>query len=200
MRNLLFVPLLIVGVALAANAQNTSQISHGPVGAIATVEKLDRQTNTAVIRVLNTSQRDIAAFSLSVDALYADGSKAHSEKMFDYGPLVIARNGALHPTEANEQVAAWTVIPGNPLQKVEVRLVAIVYADRTADVRDEEAYQRIVDHRTQFARALQKSAEILANSLADTAAALADIANLPDRAKPLAADWVKKAQAPFQRR
>lgn len=142
----------------------------GPVGAIATVEKLDRQTNTALIRVLNTSQKDIAAFSVSIDAVYADGKKVHSEKMFDYGPLVIERNGALHPNQVNEQAAAWTIIPGNPLKEVEAQVVTIVYADRTADVRDEEAYQRIVDHRTQFARTLQKSAEILSNSLANTAA------------------------------
>jgi hypothetical protein len=139
----------------------------GPVGAIATVEKLDRQANTAVIRVLNTSQKNIAAFSVSVDAVYADGWKAHSEKMLDYGPRVVTRNGALHPTETSEQSAAWTVIPGNPLQKVEVHVVTVTYEDGTADVSDEQAYQRIVDHRTQFATALQKSAEILANALAN---------------------------------
>jgi hypothetical protein len=94
----------------------------------------------------------------------------------------------LHPGQTSEEPGSWEVT-ADPLTAVEVDVVSIVYSDQTADVLDQEAFQRVVDHRTQVAQALAKSAEILENALADTGnahpstKAESDIAQVLDQAK-----------------
>jgi hypothetical protein len=138
------------------------------IGATAIVKKLDLGKNTATIEVTNTSDKDITAFSVIVDAIRASGAKDHSERTKDYGPFITLRGEALHPGAISEEPELWEVT-ADPLVGVDVKVVAVVYTDQTADVIDQEAFKRIVDHRTQVARALAKSAEILKNALADTA-------------------------------
>lgn len=79
---------------------------------MATVEKLDLTINTAAIEVRNTSDRDIAAYAVSIDATYTDGQTTHSEKMVDYCPTVVSRNEALHPGATSDQMASWTPMRG----------------------------------------------------------------------------------------
>jgi hypothetical protein len=51
--------------------------------------------------------------------------------------------------------------------RVDAKVVAIVYADLTAETSDEEALSRIQSHRSSAALALTKSVEILQHYLAD---------------------------------
>ncbi len=112
--------------------------------------------------------KDITAYAVSVDAIYANGRKDHSEKMEDYGPFLASKREVLHPGHTSDQPDSWAVMPTNPLRTVEVKVVSVVYSDQAADVQDEGAFQRIVEHRTSVARALQKSADIIKSALADT--------------------------------
>jgi len=159
------------------------------LGATATVKKLDLVRNTATIEVTNTSDKDITAYSVSVDAVHVSGAKDHSERMHDYGALLTAKGEALHPGETSEQPEMWAVTAADPLLTAEVKVVAVVYSDQTAEVRDKEAFQRIVEHRTSVTRALRTSADIIKNALADptddhpTAKVVSDVTAALNQAK-----------------
>jgi hypothetical protein len=140
----------------------------GPVtGAIATVTSLDLAHNRATMEIVNNSRKDITAYSVSIIAVYANGVENLSEKMEDYGPLFTSRGNDLHPGGVIELADTFGVLEENPLVRVDAKMAAIVYADRTAEVFDEEAFGRIQSHRSSAALALSKSVEILQRFLAD---------------------------------
>ena len=59
--------------------------------------------------------------------------------------------------------------PGNPIIKITVGGLAITYLDRTADVEDKDAFQRIMNARKGQALAQRKTAEVIDRVLADPA-------------------------------
>lgn len=140
----------------------------GPVtGATATVTNLDLAHHRANMEIVNNSRKDITAYSVSIVAVYANGVENRSEKMEDYGPQFTSRGNGFHPGGVIELADSFGVLEGNPLVGVEVKMAAIVYADRTAEVLDQEAFGRIQSHRSSAALALTKSVEILQRFLAD---------------------------------
>jgi hypothetical protein len=100
--------------------------------------------------------------------VYANGLENRSEKMEDYGSHLTARGEILHPGGVSEQTDISGPLEGNSLVRVDAKVVAVVYADHTAESSDEEALGRIQSHRSSVALALTKSGEILQRSLADS--------------------------------
>jgi hypothetical protein len=72
--------------------------ANGPVtGAAVTVTNLDLAHNTATMEVVNNSRKHIAAYSVVIISVYANGIENRSEKMEDYGPLFTSRGDDLYP-------------------------------------------------------------------------------------------------------
>ena len=144
-----------------------TQISPDVKGATASVKNLDMSRNTALVEILNTSNKDIAAYTVAVEAVYANGYKAKSELMQDYGPTLTARGEGLHPNATNVQSTSWQAEPTTSLVTVNVKVTAVVYADRTDDNNDPDALGRVVEHRNSTAMMSHKSVEALETALSD---------------------------------
>jgi len=131
------------------------------------VKTSDLTNNTATIEIVNMSAKNITAFSVFVDAVHANGTTEHSEKMLDYDPYLTSKDKVLHPGATTDLSSTWNVTTANPILTVNAKVVAVVYSDQTAEVIDKEAFQRIVQHRMSAANAVRKSKEIISDALAD---------------------------------
>jgi hypothetical protein len=137
-------------------------------GAAVTVTNLDLAHNIVTTEVVNNSRKYIAAYSVVIVSVYASGIENRSEKMEDYGPLFTSRGEDPYPGGVIELTDTFGILDENPPVRVDAKMGAIVYADRTAEVSDEEAFGRIQSHRSSTALAFSKSVEILQRYLADT--------------------------------
>ena len=138
-------------------------------GATATLTDVDRNHGKATLIVVNTGNKDITAFSVSLKAVYASGHEVSSEFMTDYGPVNLAKGAALHSGASDSVHRDWNIVPGDELVSVQADIVAVVYADREAEFIDKDALQRIIDHRESMAIGSQVAADILSRALADAA-------------------------------
>lgn len=169
------------------------------IGASVINVQLDTDKNTATIHIQNGSSKDISAYVISVDITYANGQTSHSELLVDLLPLMMTNHeqsaaaplseGAFRAGEARGEVATFSSDPSNPATKANAELMAVVYSDRTADVRSSEALTRVLTVRRGVALARQESADIIRKAVDDpseahpAAAAAAAIQQLLLRSK-----------------
>jgi hypothetical protein len=85
-------------------------------GATVDVVKTDLSTHTVTIRLRNNSTKDITAYAVSLETVYADSSSSFSEHDEDLGPRAVAQ----HTTIAPGQRAT----PSRPATKKGSRLLA----------------------------------------------------------------------------
>ena len=164
MRKLLWGSFLLAGIALAANAQNTAV-----KGATATVTNFNPAKGTATVEVFNKSDKDITAYSLAIETVFKEHQIDRSERMGDYGAAMTARGEALHPGQTGtEALQISSPKPGNSVTSIKATLVAVVFADQTAEASDSEALDRIVEHRTSEAEMTQMSVDAVSQALAGT--------------------------------
>jgi hypothetical protein len=131
----------------------------------ASVENISVDASTATVRIVNNSTKDISAYTLAIDLTLANGRTIHSERLEDYLPIPENANKLWHPGTTREQVVPFTA--DSPVTKSEAKIAAIIYADRTADVADTAAYQRMIDSRTERAAAMTQEAKAIQTALAD---------------------------------
>ncbi len=135
--------------------------------ATATLTDVDLGKGKAMLTVVNTSNKDITAFSVSLKALYASGHKLSSEFMTDYGLVNLAKGAVLHPGASESVHRDWKIVADDALVSVEANIAAVVYADGEAEFTDKDALNRIIDHRKSMAIGSQTAADILSRALAD---------------------------------
>lgn len=136
----------------------------------------DPKTGSTVIAVTNISNKDITAFNVSVDAVYANGRKVHSERLVDFLPRMISKSeagdaapaaGALHPGGGEEErISSSPSLPdGTQLDNVDVTIDVVLYADNTATVHNRAAFDRIVSTRRARATTTNRIVAILRKHL-----------------------------------
>ena len=140
-------------------------LAFAAVGASVENISVDASTSTATVRMVNNSTKDISAYTLAIDLTLANGRTIHSERLEDYLPIPENANKLWHPGTTREQVVPFTT--DSPVTKSEAKIAAIIYADRTADVADTAAYQRMIDSRTERAAAMTQEAKAIQTALAD---------------------------------
>jgi hypothetical protein len=164
-----------------------------PIGAEVQNWHYDPLAKALTVRVENTSQKDITAFNLSVTEKYADGTSNFSERTTDYLPLMasVSQFEELRQQHGNGTFAAGTsrdvTIP-EPKDVADVSIIpdVVVYADLTADVTNERAFNHIVDGRKEVALATQQANQALKDALAapdPKGAAVKELTRLADVAK-----------------
>ena len=170
-----------------------------PVGAIVQSWHYDSVQRTLTLQVVNTSSKEITAYSLSIIVTYADGTINRSELSEDFLPAMISAsesesvrqqegNGAFAPGASREKVIPNTNT--NEITNVTASVGVVIYADRKADVQDERAFNRLLAMRKGSALAAQQVTEVLAGILADStisdpaAAAEAELKRLADGSGP----------------
>lgn len=161
-----FLPVLVLLLALSTTAQTGPKNSLN--GATATVSDLDLTHDRATIEVLNQSDKDITAFSVAIEEVLQDNRVIHSEQMTDYGSFLTARGEVLHPGETSTQQVQFSSQSSNPVVSVRATVVALVFADQTAQASNSDALNRISDHRLSMALMARTSVEAVTSALAAT--------------------------------
>jgi hypothetical protein len=146
-------------------------------GATVEIVRIDSATNAAVLRITNTSKKDITAYVLSATAIYADGKTQRDERMADFLPAMIAKQvyagsttpgeDLFHPGESREDTASFNTVAGNPILHVDAKLEVVAYADQTIEVLNEDAFGRLMDVRNGSLAAKQKALEVMRNVLSN---------------------------------
>jgi hypothetical protein len=162
-----------------------------PIGLWVQTWHYDAASQQVTVRLVNTSNKDITALSMSVTERYADGTSNSSEKMTDYLPLMASMEVSQKREHGNGTFAAGTSrdVPF-PVAKepkdVSIIVDMVAYADRTADVTNERAFNNLVDARKEVALATQQANQVMKDALAapnPRDAAVKELARLADVAK-----------------
>jgi hypothetical protein len=151
------------------------------LGAMVENIRYENNMSVALATIVNTSQKDITAFTVSVDINYQNGRQSHFEQTRDLLPTIISRQGATgastlgdgafsagRSTELRIDIGQITAV------SVKATVIAVIYIDRTGEG-DAAALSRITSDRQQWAGALEEGttiiSEAIANSLSDPAGA-----------------------------
>jgi hypothetical protein len=135
-----------------------------PIGAVVQTWRYDAAAQQVVVSVSNKSNKDITAFNLSVTERYADGTANSFENMTDYLPLVaVAANNGTFPAGTSRDVT----LPDakNPIS-VSIIVDMVAYADHTADVQNEKAFNHLVSNRKEIVLATQQANKAIKDALA----------------------------------
>jgi hypothetical protein len=204
---------LILAVILAftscAFGQTTS--SKPPLTAIAIDWTYDPQPKTLHLHLANNSNKDITAYSIAISTKYADGS---ADTNVDGTPAFLSAFGtdmlgglinfqlastSQEPQHGNGTFAAGTsqyhdISETKDVSGITTVVEMVTYADATADVKNEQAFRRMMARRKGELLAMEKVDEVIKRALAtstDTpiSAALAELT-------PLFVDVVGKSHSP----
>ena len=137
-----------------------------PTGAIVQGSHYDSARQVVTFDLLNTSQKEVSAYSLLVRAIRPDGTVGVWEYGGDFLPFMSenAGNGALKP---GGSIAVEVPLGPQQIQNVSATVDVLVYADGTADVLDDQMFATIIAKRRGAMLGLQKANELLASALAD---------------------------------
>lgn len=158
MRHLTVICILLWSVAAVA----------APTSAVATVQDVDTLASTATIQTTNTSQKDITGYVIKAVATYASGKTEGDEHSRDFGPRTTYEEfGLLRPGMSSQDLIHFTPRENDRLRHVDAQVVVVIYADQTAEVADERAFENHMSTRQAAAKSLQQSVDILRTSLSD---------------------------------
>jgi hypothetical protein len=160
------------------------------IGAVVQGSHYDRAKQIATFDLVNTSHKDITAFSLLVRATFLDGTAGTWNYGGDFLPHIAdTGTGALAP---GATFAVEVPVGQQQLQEVTATVDLVVYADDTADVLNQSMFDTIVSARKSRAAGLQKANELLQSALADPNdphPSLTVLAQLQALAKQHENDW-----------
>jgi hypothetical protein len=173
------ITVFVIALALGAS---TSLHASPPIGAAVQTWSYDPKTNSVILKVVNTSQKDITAFNIAITETLADGRVDKHEMLEDLiGKVLLANelqgdhsrgaesfrklygDGAFHPGEVHDEIVG--VQPG--FQKIEAVVDVVTYIDGTAEATNTDALGRIVDEREATVASLKIITETIQTALAD---------------------------------
>lgn len=152
-----------------------------PLGAVVQTWHYDPASNSVAVTVVNTSDKDITAFNLSLKVTYASGQVTAYQWRHDFlGVATLLESVAGTPSEQNlEKQVGPTSIPargsydqkipvGPNLRDFEAVLDVVAFSDKTAEATNQQALQQLIASRKAKAATIQKANETVAAVLADT--------------------------------
>jgi hypothetical protein len=154
-----YVTPALVLVAFAVGIQSLR--ASPPTGAVVQTWHYDAARNELTIRVLNTSQKDITGYKVSVETTLSNGARGHFTTEWDkLGAIVRNEPDALFPPGGHEdRTIPIGTTPNNPTTGVnDVHLVLVVYGDETAEAEDDKSLADLFSERRGTMSALQKLA------------------------------------------
>lgn len=178
-----YVTSVLAFVALAVGVQSlrASPPSPPPIGAVVQTWHYDPQTKIVTIRLVNTTQKDIVAYNLSITETFADGSTSSHEVMTDLLDRMInaqLAKGTVEEVQFTEKFGNGTFAAGKTIDQnipettavtdMQIAVDMVAYADRTADVKNEGAFGRLTAYRQGESLAIQQANEIVLNVLANS--------------------------------
>ena len=171
--------VFVIALALGAS---TSLLASPPIGAVVQTWNYDSKTNSVILKVVNTSHKDITAFNIAINETLADGRVDKSEMLEELvGKIIAAKelqgdtsrgaetfrklygDGAFHPGEVHDEIVGAQ--PG--FQNIEAVVDVVAYLDGTAEATNNDALGRIVDERQATVASQKIITEIIQTALAD---------------------------------
>jgi hypothetical protein len=152
-----------------------------PIGAVVQTWHYDPLTNIVTLKILNTSNKDITAFNISIKETYADGRFDKHELLEELvGKILVAKelqgtpegesfrkqfgDPAFHPGEVRDE--KLPVRPG--LTDYQAVIDVVTYIDGTADAPvNNDGLGRIIDERKATVNSRKMAAEVIKAALAD---------------------------------
>jgi hypothetical protein len=160
---------LFLGVCTAGSWAQSPPI----VGAVIQTSHYDPRTKTVAMRILNTSQKEITAYNISLTLTYADGTSGYSELGPDFMNLVVnGLSGRFMAGTSHDEVSHET----KDVTNIKAVLDVVIYADQTAEVHNDRAFGQFLAMRQGQVLAQQKINEIVNQALADPVKDPADAA------------------------
>jgi hypothetical protein len=140
----------------------------------------DAKGNSTSVRlaIVNDSGKEVTAYVICVTTTYADGQKTQGwrdEEMLGNALIPsLFTQGHHHPGDAYEIEEGVGGIPGDPIQNIEANVDVVIYADRTAEVYNQQSFDRIMNIRA----ATDEGARL-------TISAIKQVLNNPDNPHPV---------------
>jgi hypothetical protein len=153
--------LCLLSVAFAPASLGASP----PIGAVVQTSQYDAAKGIVTFSVLNTSHKDISAYSMQVRITHSDGTVSTWEYGGDFLPYMIATGGGAPAPGATFKIDV--PLGQQQVQTASAFVDVVVYADATADVLNEQVFMSIISARKGRMLGLQTASELLQNALAD---------------------------------
>jgi hypothetical protein len=145
-----------------------------PIGAIVQSSEYDAEKKAVTVHILNTSQKDITAISLTVRVTNPDGtvgSSGFGTEFLDGIVASIERGHEISPGSSHGIAPGGTFVQevpqSGPVTNPRATVEVVIYADGTADVLDETQFREIVMQRKGEMLAIQRADELIAKAIAD---------------------------------
>jgi hypothetical protein len=146
-----------------------------PLGAVVQSSTYDPTNGVTTVHIVNVSHKDITAFIISTKETRADGTVEEGEQMYEFLTTMISvaesggtipsvhGSGAFAPGESREE----TFQHSSKGTQVQLEVTVVAYADATAQVTDQRAFQNLVTQRQSRVAAMRKTNEVIKQTLAD---------------------------------
>lgn len=173
------ITVFVIALALGAS---TSLLASPPIGAVVQTWNYDPKTNSVILKIVNTSHKDITAFNVAIKETLADKRVDKHEMLEELvGKIIAAKelqgdtsrraetfrklygDGAFHPGEVHDEIVG--VQPG--FQNIEAVVDVVAYVDGTAEATNNDALGRIVDERQATVASQKIITETIQTALAD---------------------------------
>jgi hypothetical protein len=138
-----------------------------PIGAVEVQgSRYDAARQVVTLDLLNSSHKEISAYSLLVRVIRTDGTASAWEYGGDFLPFMSENNGN-GTFKPGALLAVDVPVGQQQIQSTSASVDVVVYADGTADVLDQEMFATIISKRKGAMLGLQKANELLTTALAD---------------------------------
>jgi hypothetical protein len=164
--------------SICAFAPAQSLRASPPIGVVVQTWHYDPTTKVVTIRLVNTTQKDILAWNLSITETFADGSTSNHEVMTDLLDRMLTAQqakGTVEEARITQRFGNGTFAAGagfdqnipEPKAVTNMQIVVdmVAYADRTADVQNEKAFAQVIAYRQGELLALQQANEVIQQAL-----------------------------------
>jgi hypothetical protein len=151
-----------------------------PIGAVVQTWHHDPQTNLVTVTIVNTSQKDITAFNLSLKITYQSGVSQYQwlRDLLNNAVFLERYKGTPNEQSIRQQLGPVAFpaggsydekIPVQPdFKDFEAVLDVVAFSDKTAEATNATALGRLVAQRKATALSIQKAVEIIDGVLADS--------------------------------
>jgi hypothetical protein len=140
-----------------------------PIGAVVQTWRYDPQAHAVLLRVLNTSGKDITGWTIKIKETYDNAQTNEHEYSTDMlqGMLAFQLSGG-QPGEGTFQAGTSQDIPipvAHPISNFESTVTVVLYADKTGETTDQDAFNRMVFTRKVAASTMQKASEVIKKAM-----------------------------------
>jgi hypothetical protein len=118
-----------------------------------------------LLALLNESGKDITAYSLSVTITTKDGTTHTEQNATDYLPVLagVQLHNLSDEGKGTFEAHSWRDVHmgAGEITDMSIIVSAVIYADKTADVKDVRAFEAMIEQRKEMAAAEQQAAEVM---------------------------------------